>query len=227
VRLVALLLSAALAPGASAQTARALPWEGLPAPFWQGLFEDLPEPVPPPPNAPQARPAAAGGLRVRLAADGALVVADAGRARLRADCRAARSRSGGGRGASAAPWSRSVPDGDRHPLFSAAFWSQEDPRRGLSGLLWVLDDSERILSLLHPATGKVAFLPLPEAVGVDLHFLPSGLAVSERPVEGAPPTGRVRRWILPWVALVPVLARLAPAAEPPKAGTALQPFPKE
>jgi hypothetical protein len=126
------------------------------------------------------------------------------------------------------PWALiAFPAEADHPLFSESFWAQEDPRRGLGGLLWILDDSERVLTLVHPATGKVAFLPLPEAVGVDLCFLPTGLVVFERAPEGLLQDRRVRRWILPWVALVPVLAKLAPPAVPPRAGTALQPFPKE
>jgi hypothetical protein len=223
VRLVSLLLILHL--GASAQTVRLLPWEGLPAPLWQGLFEELPDSAPPPPSLPTASP-----LRVRLGADGALTVLDArGIIRLRAGLpgRPVRVWRDGGVPVPA-PWS-AVPfsSADAHPLFAQAFWANGDPRKGLAGLLWVQDDSERMLSLVHPATGKVAFLPLPEGSGVDLTFQPSGLVAAERPGDGAVPAGRVRRWLLPWVALVPVLAHLAPPAERPRAGTALQPFPRE
>jgi hypothetical protein len=225
VRLVSLLLIGFLGFRCEAQSARVLPWEGLPAPFWQGLFEDLPDSPPPPPALSKA-----GDLWVRLGADGGLAVVDSrGVIRLRAGLpgRPIQVWRDGGIPVPA-PWSR-IPfaPAAANPLFLETFWNQGDPRRGLSGLLWIQDDGERILSLVHPATGKVAFLPLPEGAGVDLSFLASGLAAAERPLEGAGQGRRVRRWILPWVALVPVLARLAPPADPPRAGTALQPFPRE
>lgn len=222
-RLVSLLLILHL--GAAAQPARILPWEGQPAPLWQGLFEELPDSPAPPPSLPTA-PA----LRVRLGADGTLTVLDSrGIIRLRAGLpgRPVRVWRDGGI-LVPGPWS-AIPfaAADTNPLFSDAYWAKADPRLGLSGLLWIQDDSERMLSLVHPATGKVAFLPLPEAAGVDLRFHPLGLVAAERPADGAGPGGRIRRWLLPWLALVPVMARLAPPPERPRAGTAMQPFPRE
>lgn len=219
-RLVA-LLTAVLALPAAAQAARALPWEGLPVPPWQGRFDDPQEGPAPVPVLPTSA-----ALRVRLAADGAFRVLDGrGVVRLRAGLpgRPLRVWRDGGVPVPA-PWNAiPFPPEAGNPLFSEAFWAQADPRRGLAGLLWIQDDGERTLSLVHPATGKVAFLPLPEVAGVELRFLAAGLVAEERSGSG----GRVRRWILPWVALAPALARLAPPAEPPKAGTALQPFPRE
>lgn len=223
-RLVAPLLSALLGGAAAAQAPRILPWEGQPAPQWQGLFE---APVDSPPPQAEVQPAF---LRVQVGADGALRVVDGrGVIRLRAGLpgRPLRVWRDGGVPVPA-PWTAiAFPATAPNPLFSAAFWAQEDPRRGLAGLLWIQDDGERMVSLVHPATGKVAFLPLPEGVGVDLGFLPAGLLAVERPAEGSLPAGRVRRWLLPWVALVPILARLAPPAEAPRVGTALVPFPRE
>lgn len=222
-RLVPLLLTVALGVPGVAQAARTLPWEGLQAPFWQGLFEDLPASPPP-------TPVQSGTLRVRIGFDGTLAVIDStGVIRLRSGLpgRPVRVWRDGGT-LVPPPWTAvPFPQAADNPLFSEVFWALEDPRRGLAGLLWIQDDSERILSLVHPATGKVAFFPLPEGTGVDLAFLPSGLVAAERPAEGVGQGGRVRRWILPWVALVPILARLAPPAEAPRAGTALQPFPRE
>lgn len=223
-RLVALLLSALLGAAAVAQAPRILPWEGQPTPQWQGLFE---EPLDrPPPQAP-GQPVF---FRVQVGADGALRVVDGrGVIRLRAGLpgRPLRVWRDGGVPVPA-PWAAiPFPAAAPNPIFTPAFWALEDPRLGLAGLLWIQDDGERMVSLVHPATGKVAFLPLPEGVGVDLGFLPAGLLAVERPAEGSTPVGRVRRWLLPWVALVPVLARLAPAAGPPRAGTALEPFPRE
>ena len=218
-RLVPLLLSAVLSGPGTAQAARVLPWENLQAAFWLGLFED--PPTSPPPAAVQSGP-----LRVRIGIEGTLTVLDStGVIRLRSGLpgRPVRVWRDGGVPV-APPWTAvPFPQAADNPLFSEAFWALEDPRRGLSGLLWVQDDGDRTLSLVHPATGKVAFFPLPEGPGLDLAFLPSGLVAAERPGPG----GRLRRWILPWVALVPILARLAPPAEAPQAGTALQPFPRE
>ena len=224
-RLVPLLLIAILGVRAAAQGAHALPWERLPPAFWQGLFEELPGTPPPPATLPRGS-----ALEVRIAADGKLAVVDSrGVVRLRAGLPGrpvAVWRDGGLR--VGPPWSRiAFPDAAANPLFSGDFWAREDPRAGLSGLLWVQDDGDRVLSLVHPATGKVAFLTLPDGMGFDLAFQAAGLVAAERPAEGAGQGGRVRRWILPWVALVPVLARLAPPADPPRAGTALQPFPRE
>ena len=222
-RLVPLLLTAVLGVPGAAQTARVLPWEGLQTPYWQGLFED--PPVSPPPAQVQSGP-----LRVRIGVDGTLAVLDSsGVIRLRSGLpgRPLRVWRDGGVPVPP-PWTAvPFPRAAENPLFSEAFWIHADPRKGLAGLLWIQDDGERILSLVHPATGKVAFFPLPEGNGMDLAFLASGLVAAERPAEGAGPGGRLRRWILPWVALVPILARLAPPAEAPRAGTALQPFPKE
>ncbi len=207
-----------------AQVPRTLPWEGQPAPHWQGLFED---PVDRPP--PQV-PASEVQLTVRVGADGALRVADRrGVLRLRTGLpgRPLRIWRDGGVPVPE-PWAAiPFPSPARSPLFSPAFWTQEDPRLGLAGLLWIQDDGERMLSLVHPATGKVAFLPLPEGVSIDLRFLPAGLLATERPAPGDGTPGRVRRWMLPWVALVPFLALLAPPAERPRAGTALEPFPRD
>lgn len=224
-RLVACLLMASLAAPGQAPSARLLPWEGQPAPAWQGLFDDLPDhPV------PGTAPIPAGALKVRISSDGALAVVDGrGVIRLRSGLpgRPRRVWRDGGLPV-APPWSGiKFPPTAVNPLFSETFWAQEDPRKGLAGLLWIQDDGERTLSLVHPATGKVAFLPLPEGTGVDLSFQPTGLVAAERPAEEPGADRRVRRWILPWVALVPVLARLAPPAEAPRAGTALQPFPRE
>lgn len=225
-RLVALPLSGLLvAVPALAQAARSLPWEGLPPAFWQGLVEDLPEPTAP--AAGRARPPA---RWVRVTADGTLRVVDArGVVRLRSGLpgRPLRVWRDGGVPV-AAPWERiPFPTMAEHPLFSGAFWSGADPRAGLDGLLWIQDDGERVLSLVHPATSKVAFLPLPGPPGLVLAFHREGLVAVEEEAADPVAGSRRRRWILPWIGLAPVLARLAPPAEAPRSGTALQPFPKE
>lgn len=96
-----------------------------------------------------------------------------------------------------------------------------DPRTALSGLLWVLDDGERRLTVLHPATARVLFLRLPEGEEPELAFFPDHLELRARVGEA------VRRWTIPWAALLPHLARLGVGPSALPRGTALQPFPKE
>lgn len=212
--------------GLQGQTPRALPWEKLPRPPWEGRFEADPE-APPPPAPPAPAPPA---HRVRITGDGALTVLDGrGVVRLRTGLPGrprAVWRDGGH--PVPGPWP-AVPFGpaQRGPALAEDFWSAGDPRRALAGLLWILDDGERTLTLVHPATARVAFLPLPETEGVDLRFLPAGLEALERLPEGAEGPRRGRRWVLPWVALLPSLLRLEPPAGSQQRGTALQPFPKD
>ena len=225
-RLVPGLLSGLLALfPASAQEPRALAWERLPRPPWQTRFEASP-PVPPPALPIPARAA----FQVRLTADGTLAVADLrGVLRLRTGLpgRPRRVWRDGGQPVPP-PWA-SIAFGAQAqgPALTAEFWKAADPRTAMAGLLWIQDDGERTLSLVHPATGRVAFLPLPETDGIDLSFLPEGLEALERLPEGAGEGRRSRRWMLPWMALVPSLLRLEHPEGTAKRGTALVPFPKE
>lgn len=238
-RLVALLLSAALLPAqtpgptpgpptgaaAAASAVKALPWERLPRAPWESRFDPDPDaPLPPAELPPKA------AFRVTLTQDGALTVLDArGVIQLRTGLpgRPKALWRGGGQPLPG-PWT-AIPFGPAAPgpALSPDFWNAPDPRKALGALLWILDDGERTLSLVHPATGRVAFLPLPESDGVDLRFLPGGLEALERLPEGAEGPRRARRWMLPWLALLPSLLHLeTPAGAQPR-GTALQPFPKE
>lgn len=92
-----------------------------------------------------------------------------------------------------------------------------DFRTALQGLLWILDDGERILTVLHPATCQVVRLRLPDVEGADLHFLPDRLEV--RSAEG-------RAWALPWIALMPQFLQLGRPRKGAPLGTALDPYPK-
>jgi hypothetical protein len=216
------LAGAAPLPG---QTAKALPWEKLPRAPWESRFDPEPD-SPPPPTAAQARVA----FRVRITDDGALTVLDGrGVIRLKTGL-PGRPRAlwrGGGQPLPG-PWA-AIPYGPapEGPALSAAFWNAPDPRMAMAGLLWILDDGERTLTLVHPATGRVAFLPLPEPEGVELRFLPGGLEALERLPEGSEAPRRSRRWVLPWMALLPSLLRLEAQGGTQPRGTALQPFPKE
>ncbi|HJV48193.1 MAG TPA: hypothetical protein VJ549_02855 [Geothrix sp.] len=102
-------------------------------------------------------------------------------------------------------------------------WAAADFRPFLRGLLWILEDGEGFLTVVHPATARAAHLPLPPGRELQLRFLPDRLEVSAGEVDpGAP-----RRWSLPWMGLLPRLAELGPHKDPIKLGTALAPFPKD
>lgn len=99
-----------------------------------------------------------------------------------------------------------------------------DFRPALKGLLWILDDGEQRITLVHPATERVVYLPLPAGQGWELHLLPDRLEIREK----AAPAGERREtpcWSVPWLVLLPQFVRLSvpqPAGNP---GTAFHPFP--
>jgi hypothetical protein len=96
-----------------------------------------------------------------------------------------------------------------------------DFRPALEGLLWILTDDEAILTVVHPATSQVVFLPLPSGQDLDIAFYPDRLEAVERGPNGS-------GWALHWLALLPEFIQLGKdaAAGKPK-GTALLPFPKD
>jgi hypothetical protein len=102
-------------------------------------------------------------------------------------------------------------------------WCAEDFRPFLRGLLWILEDGENFLTVVHPATAWVEHLPLPPGRDLSLRFLPDRLEV----VAGGGDRGAPRQWSIPWMGLLPRLAALGPHAEHAKPGTALIPFPKD
>lgn len=102
-------------------------------------------------------------------------------------------------------------------------WCADDFRPFLRGLLWVLEDGEAFLSVVHPATARLIHLPLPPGRDLRIRFLPDRLQVAAGEVEpGAP-----RLWSIPWMGLLPRLAALGPHPTPAPVGTALAPFPRE
>lgn len=104
-------------------------------------------------------------------------------------------------------------------------WGGEDFRNALNGLLWILDDGERFLTVVHPATARVVFLPLPIGQGFSLRMTPGYLELLENPSTGF--SSATRRWSLPWLALLPQFAKLARPEEISAPGTALVPFPRD
>lgn len=219
-RLGPLFLTAA---SLAAQTPRGLPWDRSPNLPWRATpaRESNGLPALPPTRSD-------GPLRVTIDPDGALRVVDAkGIIQLRTGLpgRPRKIWRDGGHPLPGTSGTWSFPD--RTPILGgigALPLGQPDFRPGLEGTLWVIDDEERLLTVLHPATSRVVYLSLPGGAGLDLQFLPDQLIVQLE--AGAGETGRPRTsWSLPWLSLLPQFILLGTPPPAPKPGTALQPFP--
>ncbi len=215
-----LTVAALAAPTLVAQGHRPLPWENLQPMDWQAM-----------PGAASTEPYLAapstGPAEARLTPDGTLSIRD-GRGIIRLQTglagRPLRAWRDGGiplpQAAGAWPFATDTPLSQG---LGGLLWGAEDFRPYLRGLLWVIEDGEAVLTVVHPATARVIHLPLPPGRDLHLAFLPDRLEVGAGDVDkGAP-----RRWSLPWMGLLPRLAALGPQAGPAKAGSALAPFPKE
>ena len=221
-RLAILLLSAAAA--VTAQTPR-LPWvTARPLPWSPG------PPGPVEPAGPAPAPAEL-SLAVTLSADGALRITDAkGIIQLRLGLPGRVLKIWRDGGTEVDPGSRVLAFPIRTPLQAGVAGmglGSADFRPALAGLLWILDDDERVLTVIHPATARVAHLALPGGHGVNLVFHPDRLEALN-----SSPESRSHRedasWSLPWLALLPQLVELGqPKPRPVKEGGALVPFPKE
>jgi hypothetical protein len=102
----------------------------------------------------------------------------------------------------------------------------DDFRPALNGLLWILDDGDQRITLVHPATQQVVYLPLPSGQGWDINLQPDRLEAREQ----TPPAGERREascWSMPWLILVPQFIRLSIPAPVGSRGTAYHPFPAE
>lgn len=216
-----LILAASAGTFLAAQGRPALPWERVPPLVWQpepwrAAAEVLGPPVP-----------SAGPMTLQLSGDGTLRVGDArGLVRLQAGLpgRPLRAWRDGGLPLEAAAGTWSFPANS--PLaggLGGLKWRADDFRPSLAGLFWVLEDGEAFLSVVHPATARIIHLPLPPGRDLRIRFLPDRLEVAAGDVEAGAP----RQWSLPWMGLLPRLAGLGPHPAPPKAGTALAPFPRD
>ncbi len=221
-RLGALLLGgAALAASSLAAQGRpALPWEKvLPLPWQSGL-------VVPPEEAPRQVEPVVGPVMVDVAGDGTLRIRDVrGIVRLKTGLpgRPLKAWRDGGLPCPTPTGTWGFPV--TSPLSSGLGglqWAAVDFRPFLNGLLWILEDGEGFLTVVHPATAKAIHLPLPAGRDLRLRFLADRLEV----VAGEVDKGAARQWSLPWMALLPRLAVLGIRTDPSKAGTALAPFPK-
>jgi hypothetical protein len=101
-------------------------------------------------------------------------------------------------------------------------WTAKDFRPFMRGLLWILEDGEGFLTVVHPATARAVHLPLPPGRDLQLRFLADRLEV----VAGDVDKGAPRQWSIPWMGLLPRLVALGSRPDPSKAGTALAPYPK-
>ncbi|HTL97539.1 MAG TPA: hypothetical protein VL181_01925 [Holophagaceae bacterium] len=223
-RLVACLLSAALLPSTASgqvpqvgQGPRALPWQTGTAPTWQPL-----EAAPASGPAQVAAPAS-GPLSARITADGTLEVwngADVRTVRMGLPGRPKKVWRDGG---SPVAVSGRLGFPAKDPLsagLGGLDWAAADFRASLSGLVWILEDGERVLTIVHPATAQAVYLPLPRGEDFDLVFESTRLVLTAK--QG--PAGHPMAWAMPWLALLPQFARLGPPATPPASGTALKPF---
>ena len=209
------------APAAAAQGHQPLPWEQTPPLAWQA------EPWVPPAETAGLPAASRGPMTVLLTGDGTLRISDGrGLILLLAGLpgRPFRAWRDGGvplatpRGSWGFPTDSPLAQG-----LGGLRWGAEDFRPFLRGLLWVLEDGEGFLTVVHPATARLVHLPLPPGRDLRIRFLPDRLEVAAGDVEkGAP-----RQWSIPWMGLLPRLAALGPRPDPPKVGTALAPFPKD
>ena len=216
-RLAAFCLSGALA--LSAQTP-ALPWRAAPALPWQ---MEQPGPAPAPVAAPPVQTAFT--LTVRVAADGAVRVTDEkGLVRMNLGLPGRPLKAWRDWGVPVADLAAPLRFSPVSPLqrgIGGMPVGAPDFRPALEGLLWILDDDETVLTVLHPATAQVVFLPLPGGQDLTLVFRPDRLEAVEGGAKGS-------AWSLHWLALLPQFIQLGKDASAGKAkGTALQPFPKE
>lgn len=220
-----LIIGVLVAPRAYAQggptVARTLAWERvLPMAWVVGSASKTP-------GTPEPMSPSSGPLVVRLAGDGTLQVQDErGRIRLKTGLpgRSLRAWRDGGvpLPSASGEWGFPVDTPLMHGL-GALQWCSPDFRPFLRGLLWVLEDSEAYLSIIHPATARVIHVPLPPGRDITILFLPDRLEI----VAGQVDRGAPRRWSMPWMGFLPRLGDLCPQPNPAKPGSALVPFPKE
>jgi len=204
-----------------AQGRQPLPWEQQLSLDWQAGSPARPQ------EAPWTGEASKGPVTAWLTGDGTLQVRDAlGIIRLQTGLagRPLKAWRDGGLPLPTASGTWTFPaDTPMAQGLGGLRWCAEDFRPFLRGLLWVLEDGEGFLTVVHPATAKAVHLPLPPGRDLQLRFLADRLEVAAGDVDpGAP-----RVWSVPWMGLLPRLVPLGTHADSSKVGTALAPFPKD
>jgi hypothetical protein len=202
-----------------------LPWDGTPELPWETAIPGaLPPPLPPVPASPGPQ------RLVSLSGDGTLRISDAqGRVTLRLGLsgRPLRLLRDGGTPMTVGDFPSPFPL--ETPLakgLGSLPLAGDDFRPAMQGLLWILDDGERRITLVHPATQQVVYLPLPPGQDWEIHLHPDRLEIRERPssLEGRQETSC---WSIPWLILLPQFVRLSLPPPPGNRGTAFVPFPQE
>jgi hypothetical protein len=233
VRLVTLVLTGALAlagltaaAAEPAAQASGLPWLKAGALPWQ-----MGQPGPAPAPYTVLPTQSFFTLTVNLAPDGALRITDAkGVIRLRTGLPGRPLKAWRDWGTPVANLFGPLAFAERSPLqrgIGGLPVGAPDFRAALEGLLWILDDDESFLTVIHPATAQVAYLRLPGGQGLNLAFYPDRLEV-QQPAAPGQPGAFATCWTLHWLALLPQFVQLGkdPSLDRPK-GTALLPFPKD
>jgi hypothetical protein len=104
--------------------------------------------------------------------------------------------------------------------FKSAAKETSDFLNNLAGLLWILDDGEEYLTIVHSATYQYAFLHLPVNRDLELRFHPECLELCKRGTVD----GDLQSWALSWNELLPVLQALAKRPPVPPLGNAIEPY---
>jgi hypothetical protein len=104
--------------------------------------------------------------------------------------------------------------------FKGAAKETSDFLNSLAGLLWILDDGEEYLTIVHSATCQYAFLHLPVSRDLELRFHPERLELCKRITIDADS----QSWALSWNELLPVLQALAKRPPTPPRGNAIEPY---
>jgi hypothetical protein len=200
-----------------------IPWRGAGVLAWQmGL------PAPPPPPYTTLPTQSYFDLTVRMQVDGALRITDAkGIIRLRTGLPGRPQKAWRDWGTPVERLFEPLGFSSRSPLqrgIGGMPVGAADFRSALEGLLWILDDDETVLTVIHPATAQVVYLPLPGGQGLTLAFLPDRLEVHTATTGKEPATA----WSLNWLALLPQFVQLGQDKDANRVrGTALLPFPRE
>ena len=218
-RLATLILTCALA-----LPAQMLPWKTTGALPWQ-MEAASPDPAPCSATPTQSYFA----LRVQVAPDGKVVITDEkGLIRMKLGLPGRPVHAWRDWGIPVEDLSVPLPFAVRSPLqrgIGGMPVGAPDFRPALEGLLWILDDDETVITVIHPATSQAVYLPLPGGQDLTLVFYPDRLEVSE--TQGPDPQSRAN-WTLHWLGLLPQFIQLGKDRSADRAkGTALLPFPKE
>lgn len=208
--------------GAEPNLSRELPWASPYQPTWRSCdSQEEPSPIPLPALLGE------GGIKVSLDTYGVLKLEDArGIIRLRMGLPGRPLKAWRGAGIPMPLESFPCRMPDHSPLSRGEGAGTGDFRLSMSGLLWILDDSEHLVTVVHPATLRVVFIPLPGQGSVNLKWYPDHLQVQEVALGSASRQGSLC-WSVPWAGLLPQFLYLA--SSPPKLpqGTALHPYPSE